>query len=301
MKNGYDVYETAFDIMKLLQFVQNSKVHIYQIQIKEKIIFTSTYSYRKLLVENENIKYCYSIGSIGMFFRFFTIEKIIAACCACILYFFLSHTIFQLDIIGESVSHQQLISHQLQIYKPPFFYQNDKKLISELKKLNQQLNWYAVYQKGSKLEIHFLPRKKIELNEYQSYNLVASKEGVIAGFDVSKGTKMVKINQKVNKGDILVSHILVDSRNQEKTSQVYGKVYAYTFHRIDVEMKKNSLPESVLYYECLLLSRMQIQLNENERIVKEIPLQFKADSDTIRMSNYYILYEMISVVGDSDE
>ena len=45
----------------------------------------------------------------------------------------------------------------------------------------------------------------------------------------------------------------------------------------------------------------RITLDKDEYIVKEIPLQFEEDSDTIRMSNYYVLYEMIAVVGESDE
>ena len=151
------------------------------------------------------------------------------------------------------------------------------------------------------MEIHYLPRKKMELVQFHPYDLVAAKEGVIAAFDVSRGNKVVSVNQKVQKGDVLVSHIILDSSEQEKTSEVLGKVYAYTFQRVDVEISKKSYPQAINYYLCLMKSRMSIHLDKDEHIVKEISLQFEEDSDTIKMSNYYVLYEMIAVVGESDE
>ena len=103
--------------------------------------------------------------------------------------------------------------------------------------------------------------------------------------------------QKVNKGDLLVSQITIDSQMNEKTSEVIGSVYAYTFYKVDIEIE-NKYPIGLGYYICLLRSRMQFDLDVDERIIKEISLHFSEDLDTIRMSNYYVLYEKISIVGE---
>lgn len=299
---GHDLYKAECDIYEVMAYVMQHRITIYHLREEKYVYFSSSCKYRTLLQKHPLIHYQSSIGMMGMVFRFFASkEKIAALICSLLLFLGLSKTIFQVEILGESDFHHDLIETKLKQFQTPFFYWDSTSIYKKLAELNQDLNWYAVHQKGSKLEIHFLPREKMELSQFHPYDLIASKDGVIAAFDVAKGNKVVKINQKVQKGEILVSHIILDSKEEEKTSDVLGKVYAYTFERIDMEISKNELPEAINYYLCLMKSRMQLSLDKDEYIVKEIPLQFEEDSATIRMSNYYVLYEMIAVVGESDE
>lgn len=292
---GYDFYSIDFDIYDFLEYIHLHHITIYRLNKKQDYTFYSTYKYRKTLKENPHIHYKYSTGIIGMFFRF-NIEKIIALFLSCIFLFGLTNTIFDVQIIGESIKHQEMIQKELDGFKIPFFY-NKKGIHKKLTKLNDHLNWYELIHKGSNIQIHYLPRFKEEISVDHTYDLIAEKEGVIASFDVSKGNKVVSLNQKVNKGDLLVSQIVIDSRMNEKTSDVIGSVYAYTFHKVDIEIE-NKYPIGLGYYICLLRSRMQFDLDDDEKIVKEISLHFSEDLDTIRMSNYYVLYEKISIVGE---
>ena len=289
---GYDFYSIDFDIYDFLEYIHLHQITIYRLNKNQSYTFYSTYKYRKILIENSHIHYKYSTGIIGMFFRF-NIEKIIALLLSCIFLFGLTNTIFDVQIIGESIKHQTMIQKELNDFKIPFFY-NKKGIYKQLIKLNDHLNWYELIHKGSKIQIHYLPRYTEGIGVNHTYDLIAEKEGVIASFDVSKGNKVVSLNQKVNKGDLLVSQITLDSQMNEKTSEVIGSVYAYTFHKVDIEIE-NKYPIGIGYYVCLLRSRMQLELNEDERIIKEISLHFSEDLDTIRMSNYYVLYEKISI------
>lgn len=302
MIRGHDVYEAFGELDQLFLYVREHKITIYHLHLSDKIFFTSTFQYRKVLSKNPQIHYLYSIGLFGMIFRFFlSKEKILAAGLSVLLFFGLSHTVFDLTVQGDSFIHQKMIEEKLSSYKLPFFYFDSKSILKKMTELNQQLNWYALYQRGSKLEIHFLSRQFLSITEVNAYDLIASKSGVIASFDVSRGNKVVKIHQKVEEGDLLVSHLLMDSSEVEKTSEVMGKVYAYTFEKVEVEFPKNHLPMSINYYLLLMKSRMMLQLDDGEHIEKEIVLHFSEDLDTIRMSNMYVLYEMISTVGAAYE
>lgn len=296
---GYDVYQSSLDLYDLIEYIQKNNITIYHLKQNEKIFFLSTLKYRKLLLKNENIQFQYSIGFIGMLFRLvLSKEKIVAALLSCLLFVGLTHSIFKIEIYGDSILHKELIQKKLNQFKLPFFLVDHQIIYKELVKLNDHLNWYEVVQKGSNLEVYYLPRISEPIVVKNSFDLLAEKEGIIAGFDVLKGNKMVNLNEKVKKGDVLVSHITFDSQNIEKTSEVIGKVYAYTFQKVDVEIKNKNYPSGIGYMICLLKSRMSIELAEEEHIVKEISLHFSEDKDTIRMSNYYVLYEMISIVGD---
>lgn len=292
---GYDFYSINIDVYDFLEYIHLHNITIYRLKKNKDYTFYSTFKYRNILKENPHIHYKYSVGLFGMFFRF-NIEKIIALLLSCIFLFGLSNTIFDVQIIGESVNHKEMIQKHLSNFRIPYFY-NEKSINKHLLKLNDHLNWYEVIRKGSKIQIHYLPRFIEETNINHTYDLIAEKEGVIASFDVSKGNKVVSINQKVNKGDLLVSKITIDSQMNEKTSEVIGSVYAYTFQRVDVDIE-NRYPIGLGYYICLLRSRMQLELGDDEKIIKEISLHFSEDLDTIRMSNYYVLYEKISIVGE---
>lgn len=302
MMKGYDVYQFHGELFQLLEECQSLKIEIFEVQNNSIITFLSTFKYRKILNQQEKMEYLYTLGILGMMFRFFRDPaKIISFTLAALLLIILNHTIFSVEILGDTVYHQKLIQTQLKEFQPPFLYFDSNEMMIELRKLTQELNWFSIYQQGSRLEIHYLPRKKMNLLKHQQYDLIALKNGVIAHFEVFKGNKVVKVNEYVKKGDVLVSHILFNSSNEEKTTEVFGKVYAFTFKKVEVKIKKNKFPKALQYYECLLRSRNQIRLDENEKIMKEIPLQFEEDFDTIKMINYYVLYEMISGVGESNE
>ena len=118
---GYDFYSFDFDIYDFLEYIHLHHITIYRLNKKQDYTFYSTYKYRKTLKENPHIHYKYSTGIIGMFFRF-NIEKIIALFLSCIFLFGLTNTIFDVQIIGESIKHKEMIQKELNEFKIPFFF-----------------------------------------------------------------------------------------------------------------------------------------------------------------------------------
>ena len=143
---GYDIYKAECDIYELMSYVKSHHICVYHLKEDQFVYFSSTYKYRKKLQEHPLIHFQYTIGMIGMLLRIFTSkEKIIALFCSLLLFFGLSKTIFQIEILGESDYHHKLIETHLKQFQPPFFYWDSSSIYQKLTELNQDLNWYAVH------------------------------------------------------------------------------------------------------------------------------------------------------------
>lgn len=288
-------YSTSLSIYELFDYIHTNNIEIYNIRIKDKIYFNSNSKYHRILTNQTKINYLYTTKLLGMILRFFCIYKILPMILSVILLFIFSNSIINIEIIGESEAHKKKIIDLINANELPYI--SNKNIISDkLKVLYKELNWYEVIQKGSNITIYYLPRINNEISENNKVDLIASKEAIVASFEVLSGYKVVKVHQKVNKKDILVSQY-----NLENPYDIIGKVYGYTFKKIELEVKRNDLPLSIQRYILLLKSRMNIKLDKGEKIIKEIPLHFSEERDKIKIINFYVLYEIISIVGESNE
>lgn len=306
MKIGTDAFALEAELHDFLNQVEASHWRIYNLQVKDKIYFHASLIHRHDIMRTYPlIKLLYTGGIIGMSLRgFFKIERMIAFITCLCSWFVLSHTIFEINILGDSPFHQEQITQELKNEALPFllldFEGFQEKLVN---RLMPQFHWLEMNLKGSSIEIQYLGKKAIDTQELGFAGLVAKKEGVIALFDVKHGNKEVTLNQFVQKGDLLISSVIIDSMNQPKTTYVEGKVYAYTFLDLEVLVEPFSKNKAIQFFECLFEIRSQVSslLHEDEKIVLEIPLQFEVKEDKIRMKNYYVLYEQIAVIGELDE
>ena len=308
MKIGTDAYALNENLYDFLENAHRHDWQIYDIQAADQLYFHASITSRHdILRTYPQALILYTGGVIGMGLRsLMRIERVTALICCCICWMFVSHIIFETDIRGDSAFHELLLLETLEELQmeSPFFLQNSEQLKDELwMKLQKELNWLEVSKNGSKLDIRYLGKKHAEPWIIGTQGLVAQKDGVIASFDVTHGNKVAALNQHVSQGDLLVSPILVDSMNQEKETYVHGKVYAYTFVNMEIEIEPFSDLAPLQYYECLFAIRMQVSemLEKDEYIVKEIPLQFMEKEDKIMMKNYYVLYEQIAVTGELNE
>ena len=99
--------------------------------------------------------------------------------------------------------------------------------------LASSLAWTEADRVGSHLTIRFTSRRSQETETIGDADLIAQRDGVIAGFDLSYGNKCVNINDVVKKGDVLVSSSMLDSLNREKHLLVKGRVFAYTWETVE--------------------------------------------------------------------
>jgi similar to stage IV sporulation protein len=116
-----------------------------------------------------------------------------------------------------------------------FFNRDLERLQRELTDRVDNITWIGVELKGT--TFHF---QVVEKNEPKKpkplgpQHLVAKKKAVIADLFVEKGKPLVKVNQFVNKGQMLVSGIIGDEKKQRLVS-AKGKVFGKTWYESEVE------------------------------------------------------------------
>ena len=126
--------------------------------------------------------------------------------------------------------------------------------------------------------------------------LIAQRDGIIAGFDVQHGEKRVALNQSVKKGDVLVSSLMADSRGNAEHLHVKGRVFAYTWEKVELEAERSAMPQPLQFFSMLLQARAQVSSSflKDDRIVSENILQFGEKAGKIKLVIHYTLYRDIS-------
>ncbi|WP_338750190.1 sporulation protein YqfD [Bacillus sp. FJAT-52991] len=158
-----------------------------------------------------------------------------------VLVLLLSNVVWRIDINGASPEMEHKIRKELDrigIEKGRLIFSLDdpemvqKKLFHEV----DGLTWIGVELRGS--TYHFQVVEKNAPKEKQtndSQHLVAKKDAVIVNMFVEKGQAVVKRNQFVRKGQLLVSGYIGDEKKSKKVSAA-GKVYGETWYKTVVEL-----------------------------------------------------------------
>lgn len=301
-KKGLDYYSIVLDINQLMKIAIQQDWEIYDLlQKDEQLFFYASVKNRSSIQQQfPNISLLNTTGVIGFLFR--NIKNPIRVLCLCIciiLWYTLSQTIFHIEITGEKDSVKQLIQMELNTlgYKIPMYDKNIPQMKQELRKaLENDIAWLEVIKKGSELQISYTPKEFVNIKSLERNELIAKKDGVIAYFDVQHGYKTVLPNQLVTKGDVLVSNMLLDSKNKTEELYVKGRVFAYTFTKVEVSLDSGSINNPFTFYSCLLKARDEVSSNfkEDDKIKEENILQFYEDVGKIKMVVQYQLLEDIT-------
>ena len=126
-----------------------------------------------------------------------------------------------------------------------------------------------------------------------------SIKGMIQSLDVKSGNIMVKKNDYVKKGDLLVENTIISTQNKTKIIPVEGHVYGYTFHQYEASVKDLKQDQGDVFYQLLLKIRSQIPAGAH--IDKENVLQMTRNRSKITLKMHYTLIEDIAVKGEKNE
>ncbi|WP_407268441.1 sporulation protein YqfD [Radiobacillus sp. PE A8.2] len=167
----------------------------------------------------------------------------------------LSNIVWDVTIKGvhpelEQQINKQLVSYGIEPGAFKFHIKTPGEIQQQLLTDIPELLWVGVSEKGTTYQLEGVEKTMVSEPEKQGpSNLVASKKGVIVDMFVSKGRPMVKINQLVNKGDMLVSGNLSanqevkqeDEEDQEPQKEQHyvhadGEVIATTWYKLTIEV-----------------------------------------------------------------
>lgn len=226
-------------------------------------------------------------------------RRILSLILSCMLWYGLSHAVFDVEIKGESDSHRQLIEKTMKDlgYRTPFYQQDVQNVKMRIKKkLENEIAWLEIQKQGSRYVITYTPKEFASLSKLGHDELIAQEDGVIARFDIQHGNKEHKVSDYVHKGDVLVSNILEDSKGKKEEVYVKGRVFAYVWNDVTVQMDANKLPKSFNFFQLLLQARSEVSegFKKDDKIYKENILQFSNDMGKIKMVVHYTLMKDIT-------
>lgn len=158
------------------------------------------------------------------------------------LYFF-SHMIVSVEVIHSNQDIRELVLNALEDYgvKKNTWrkeYQELEKIKNSiLDRYPESLEWMEIETHGMKYEIRVEERKLEQKEEEKtSCNLVATKDGIIKDMIFQKGEALVKVNDSVKKGDILVSGIIKKEEEEKNVVCATGKVYAEVWYEVSASV-----------------------------------------------------------------
>lgn len=245
-ENKYLVQIEGHDTKRFVRNLMKLHINLLKIHFKENVcqILVCEKDYKKLI----ELKTIYTLkllkvyGPISILFeirkkKFFFLFLLFGLA----ILFGLSQMIFEVEVIHTKKEIRDLISEELKSYGiTPLHFQvsfdRKEQIRSEiLKKHQDKLEWLEIEKEGTKYIIKVEERK---LNppeqQYPTQNIVAKKDGIITRIEAENGEIVVKKNDYVKKGDILITGVIKNKEEPKAMIAATGNVYAETWYKATI-------------------------------------------------------------------
>ena len=244
----YDLKITGKDVKRFLQNLYKMHIEFLHITFLDHsaIVKVSEKDYRKIqeiktIYEIEVVK-LYGIASLVAFVRKYAIFLLFLGL-GLLLFFGLTHVIFEVEVIHNNKELRELILEELQkegICKYHFVVSYEKKeQIKEkiLKEHKDQIEWLEIERQGTKYEVKVEERKLNQPKEEETpKNIIAKKDGIVQKITATQGEILVKKDQYVKKGDLLIGGIIHNKEVEVGRVRAEGSVLAETWYDVTVEL-----------------------------------------------------------------
>ena len=163
-----------------------------------------------------------------------------------IFLYLLSNIIFDIKIMTDKKDLVKILNNELEYYgisKYHFVKSFKEKEEIKNKILNDykdKIEWLEIDRVGSRYYIRVLERivnKKDDREIYQ--NVVAKKNAVIMEIRSSSGQIIKKVNDYVNKGDVIISGNITKKDEIKNVVKAEGIVYGETWYNVKVELPRS--------------------------------------------------------------
>lgn len=160
-----------------------------------------------------------------------------------LLLVFLSHVIFQVEVIHDKKEVRDFIKDELKkngIQKFSFVKTFDKgeDIVHDiLRNHREKLEWLEIERIGTKYVVRVEERKMLDIHDENTpRDLIAKKKGVILSISATQGEVVKKVHDYVEAGDILVTGVIRNKDTIKGYVHAKGEVFAETWYNIRVEV-----------------------------------------------------------------
>ncbi|TYR82367.1 sporulation protein YqfD [Priestia megaterium] len=158
-----------------------------------------------------------------------------------ILLTLLSNMVWKVEINGAAPETEYQMTKKLNEIgvkrgKFQFLLESPEKIQKYLTDNMNNITWVGVEVRGTSYHFQVVEKNEPKAQEKISLqHLVAKKKATITNLFVEKGQPLVKVNDVVNEGELLVSGIIGNEKNK-KVVAAKGKVYGETWYKSEVEI-----------------------------------------------------------------
>ncbi len=243
----YDIKITGKDVKRFLHNLHKMHIEFLNIVFDKNsvIIKVSESDYKRILdiktiYEIEIVK-VYGIAYIKYFLKKYWLFLTILSF-GFLLFLGLTHIIFEIEVVHNDKELREILLEELSeqgIHKYGLVVSYSKKEeIKEdiLKKYKDKIEWLEIERQGTKYVVKVEERKIPEKEDDNiPRNIVAKKDGLIMKITSSSGEILVKKDQYVKKGDILIGGTIHNKEEEVAKVKANGEVYAETWYTVTVD------------------------------------------------------------------
>lgn len=300
MKLGYDyiVIETN-EPVSFLKEVKSYHLTIINLkQIDQNIYSFYTPIYQRYIIKKLNLKITKSIGILHYLLLVLRLPHLFFTLAFIVSLMVLPKFIYGYQIDGTNPQVNQQLMTYLKINVPYFHtsltYEQLNKLYDQIKdQFLDKIDYLNIYQNGGIIHLEYTNAVINQKQTLDYHDYVAKKDGIICRVNVKKGNVVVRLNQYVKKGDLLISHLIEGTDKKTKIIPTSGEIYAYTYHRYQVSIDKGNLSKE----DCFeyLLFQIRSKLPENVKIDKEKIISYDIIDKKLVLKMQYVFIENIAV------
>lgn len=301
MKLGYDLYEVVSeDIVGLLRAFKEDHITVFQLVKVDDFTYRFYLPiYQRVMVKKYPLTKVKSIGVLYYLILLFCRKlSIVGIASFTITLILCNQFIFRVEIIGNNPSttklvNQVLAKNHIDVGDKKRSYQQLNDIYDDLKaSFKGKIDYLNIYQEGGVLFVKYtnsVGAKKVKKN---FENIYARKDGVIQNINVSSGNIMVKLNQYVKKGDLLVSNTITSTSEVDKIIETQGTIKAFTYSTYEAKIDKKKLDEGEAF--SYLLHTIRSKLGSIDKIDREKVLSYGIIDNKRVLKVQYILIEDIA-------
>lgn len=300
MTLGYDyiVVETD-DIILFLKKVKFYHLHIFNLkQIDQSVFSFYTPIYQRYLLKKIGLKITKSVGILHYLFIVFRLPHLFFTAAFLIGLLVFPQFVYDQQISGSNpdlnTELESYLQKQIPFLHKTLNYEEINQLYDDIKeRFADKIDYLNIYQNGGIVHLEYTNAVSNQQNvpDYRDY--VARKDGVISYIDVRKGNVLVRVNQFVKKGEILISHLLESTDKKTKIIATEGEVYAYTYqsYQATLEQEKYAKDDDFAY----LLFQIRKNLPANVKIDKEKVVSYDIINNKLVLKVQYVFIENIAI------
>lgn len=304
---GFDEYLiVSHSSMYVLNTISGKDMKIYDFEEVGEYNFkfkSSIFNRKKIRLLFPNIVIVRSSGAISLFANLFKYKIIFfSLILSFVFYMSLSSYIWRINVNGNNDRVNEIIYTSLEYHgidkgHKLLDFDDLEKLENDMyDELEEYVEWLEIRQKGCNFNVSYLKRREEVEESVSRGKIYASRDSVIQSINIESGVVLVKENQYVKKGDLLVDDIVEVSSGGFEFVPTKGNIFGVTWYIIDVEIE--CVDDEYIAFEKAIEeanNELKDKVTNIIYVKSQNVLKYEKESSIIRIRIHYEVLEDISI------